>query len=199
MTAYTSWHVFNVVPILQFFWGFTDSKQTQATVDVLAALVCFTFEPAFFYTLTANSKKFCLVPKDYVTTYLLMTQDRFCSVLWAVTVKGSRVPITILCIQSDSCRKTALQRFAEFLNELTRQQHCLLWRHLPITASCLGTNQSPSLCSWEKWTVLLSQIFCGWMASFRMWFCSSNHSVLLFFFKSKVATERSPKCLELCT
>lgn len=64
-------------------------------------------------------------------------------------MKGSRVPITILCIQSDSCRKTALQRFAEFLNELTRRQRsrhrCLLWRHLPITASCLGTNQSPSL------------------------------------------------------
>lgn len=75
--------------------------QLQAAADLLAVHVCFTFEPAFFYTLTANSKKFCLVHKDLVTTYLLMTQDHFCSVLCAVAVKGSRVPITILCIQSD--------------------------------------------------------------------------------------------------
>jgi len=73
----------------------------QAAADLLADRVCFTFERAFFYTLTANSKKFCLVHKDSITTYLLMTQNHFCSVLCAMAVKGSRVPITILCIQSD--------------------------------------------------------------------------------------------------
>lgn len=90
----------------------------QATADLLAVHVCFTFEPAFFCTFTANSKKFCLIHKDSITTYLLMTQDHFCSGVCAVAVQGSQVPITILCIQSDkNCRKTALQRFAEAVSK----------------------------------------------------------------------------------
>lgn len=51
----------------------------QAAADLLAARVCSTSEPAFFYTLTANSKKFCLVHKDLKATYLLMTWEHFCS------------------------------------------------------------------------------------------------------------------------
>lgn len=90
----------------------------QATADLLAVRVRFTFELAFFYTLTAISKKFCLVHKDSITTYLLVTQDHFCSVLCTVAVEGSRVPITILCTQSDiNCRRTALQGFAEAVSK----------------------------------------------------------------------------------
>lgn len=116
----------------------------QAAADLLAAPVCSTSEPAFFYTLTANSKKFCLVHKDLKATYLLMTWERFCSVLCAVAAEGSRGPTTILCIQSDiNGRKAALQRFAEAVcnpADMPGAQLAplpALTSLLPIPASCL--------------------------------------------------------------
>lgn len=47
-----------------------------------------------------------------------MTRDHFCSAVCALAVKGSRVPTTILCIQSDkNHRRIALQRFAEAVSK----------------------------------------------------------------------------------
>lgn len=116
----------------------------QATADLLAVHVCFAFEPAFFYTLTANSKKFCLVHKDSIMTYLLMTQDHFCSGVCALAVKGSQVPLTILCIQSDkNCRKTALQRFAEAVSKWSNMPAAQLAPLLALTS--LPANYSLSI------------------------------------------------------
>lgn len=116
----------------------------QTTADLLAVRVCFTFEPAFFYPLTANSKKFCLVHKDLITTYLLMIRDHFCFGVCAVAVKGSRVPTTILCIQSDiNCRKTALQRFAEAVSKWANMPAAQLAPLLALTS--LSANYSLSV------------------------------------------------------
>lgn len=116
--------------------------------------MCFTLEPAFFYTLTANSKKFCLVHKDLITTYLLMTWDHFCSGVCAVAVKGLRVPVTILCIQSDiNCRKAALQRFAEAVSKWANMPEAQLAPLLALTS--LSANYSLSVGSKTEHLILL--------------------------------------------
>lgn len=86
-------------------------------------------------------------------------------------------------LQKDSFTEACWGRFCCRLTCLQHSwHHCLLWHcFLPITASHFATNQSISFCSCEKWTILLSQIFCGWVVSFWVWFCSSNHSVLKLF------------------
>lgn len=85
-------------------------------------------------------------------------------------------------LQKDSF--TEVCWISKWVNTPATQPAPLLALTSPTNYSLLfGNKPEPlSLCSCEKWTVLLSQIFCGWMASFRMWFCSSNRSVLLFFF-----------------
>lgn len=121
---------------------------------------------------------------DSITTYLLMTWDHFCSVPCAVAVKGSRVPITILCIQSDiNCRKTALQRFAEAISKWANMPATQLAPLLALTS--LSANYSLSFGNKPEHLILLLwkmdhspfPVFCGWMVSFE---CSFIVQTILF-------------------
>lgn len=126
----------------------------QATADLLAVDVCFTFELAFFYTLCTRQNFLEFAVKDSITTYLLITWDHFCSGVCVVAVQRSQVPITILCIQSyNNCRKTALQRFAEAVFKRANMPAAQLAPLLALTS--LPVNYSLSVGSKPEHLTLL--------------------------------------------